>query len=387
MTGVLHLVTGEFPPDTGGVSDYSASVARELAARGVTVHVWCTSRGEPSSVAGVRVHRVAGWSAPHFEFLDREMDDADPHAPLLVQWVPHAYGRRSLNIAFCRWVRRRGRRGQPVDLMVHEPFLAFREGSLRQDAAAVVHRLMVSMLLSVARRVWVSIPAWAAHLRPWTFGRRVPFCWLPVPSSIPVVSDPDAVAALRGRLGLADRLVIGHFGTYDGNARQLLRRLVPAVLQAVPGAAVLLIGRDSETYLEKNRPDLDPDEPSSNGRIMATGVQPPQSVSLHLQICDLMLQPYIDGASTRRSTLMAALAHGRPVVTTFGRLSEPLWQECGAVHTVPVDTAALIEATALLAGDAPRRQWLGEAGRSLYESRFALEHMIRALCSNDCIAA
>ena len=33
-----------------------------------------------------------------------------------------------------------------VELMVHEPFLAFREGSWRQDLVALVHRLMITVL-------------------------------------------------------------------------------------------------------------------------------------------------------------------------------------------------------------------------------------------------
>src|SRR5690606_9406972 len=195
-----HLITGEFPPAPGGVSDYTAAVALGLAAAGDAVDVWCPAPGA-SPGPGVTVHPIAGqWDARDLRRLDAELDRCPRPRRLLVQWVPHAFGRRSLNVAFCRWIRRRGRRGDWIELMVHEPFLAFREGSFKQDVGAAVHRVMAMLLLSVAQRVWVSIPAWAVCLRPWALGRRIPFQWMPVPSNVPVVSDPIAVAELRARL-------------------------------------------------------------------------------------------------------------------------------------------------------------------------------------------
>ena len=38
---VLHILTGEYPPQPGGVGDYCALVAAGVAAEGRGVHVWC----------------------------------------------------------------------------------------------------------------------------------------------------------------------------------------------------------------------------------------------------------------------------------------------------------------------------------------------------------
>ena len=77
--------------------------------------------------------------------------------------------------------------------MVHEPYLAFGEGSWKQNGVAAVHRLMTMVLLSAARRVWMSIPAWEASWRPYALGRPLSFHWLPVASNIPVIDDPARV--------------------------------------------------------------------------------------------------------------------------------------------------------------------------------------------------
>ena len=289
-----------------------------------------------------------------------------------------------MNVGFCRWVRMRAHHGDIVDLMVHEPFLAFREGPLRYDLVAGVHRAMATMLLGVARRVWVSIPAWADRLRPWVLGRSPSFCWLPVPSTLSVTADVDLLAQVRSAVRGSHDLVIGFFGTYDATARRLLQTIAPQLIRALPGARLLLLGRGSDSTsadLRQRCPDL-------QDRVLGAGALAADALSAHLQACDLMVQPYVDGASTRRSTLMAALAHGVPVVTTTGRLSEPFWIGSPAVSAVAAgDVEGLIHATVALAGDAHRRQRQSATALETYAARFDVSHVIRALREDQCTSA
>lgn len=383
MTHGWHLVTGEFPPAPGGVSDYTRAVAEGLAAAGESVDVWCPgASGRSDDPAGVRVHRSAGrWTAEDIRQFDDALNATPVPRRLFVQWVPHAFGQRSMNLGFCRWVRRRARRGDVVDLMVHEPFLPFREGALRHDLVAGVHRIMAAMLLGAARRVWVSIPAWAAALRPWTLGRTPSFCWLPVPSTLAVTSDEGLLARVRSSVHSADGLVVGHLGTYDAPTRRQLHAIVPGLMRALGDARLLLLGRGSDAaagHLREAFPDL-------RDRVAGSGGLGSPELSAHLRACDVMVQPYVDGASTRRTTLMAALAHGVPVVTTLGRLSEPFWSGSPAVSAVAVgDTEGLIHAAVTLAGDPARRQRQAVSARDAYEARFALPHVIRALREDRC---
>jgi len=286
-----------------------------------------------------------------------------------------------MNLGFCRWVRTRAQQGDIVDLMVHEPFLAFREGALRHDLVAGVHRVMATMLLSVARRVWVSIPAWADRLRPWMLGRTPSFCWLPVPSTLAVTADVDLLAKVRLTVRGSHDLVIGHFSTYDANARRLLQTLVPHLMRALAGSRLLLLGRGSDLTAA----DLRQRFPELQDRVFGVGALAADELSAHLLACDLMVQPYVDGASTRRSTLMAALAHGVPVVTTVGPLSEPFWISSPAVSAVAAgDVEGLIHAAVALASDSHRRQRQSATARETYAARFDVPHVIRALREDRC---
>ena len=381
-----HLITGEFPPQPGGVSDYTLSVARGLASAGESVHVWCpTTSGPVPQVPGVVVHATAGtWSRDDIARVDLELDATPRPRRLLVQWVPHAYGQRSMNVGFCRWVRRRGRRGDVVELMAHEVSLGFGEGSWKQDVAATVHRFMVSLLLSASRRVWVSIPAWVDRMRPYAFGRQIEFCWLPVPSNVPVVSDAAAVLGTRASHAAPDGTLVGHFGTYALGSRRALEPLLERVASESTSTSFVLMGRESDAFRE----ELVTRHPELAARVHATGGLPADALSVVLQACDVVAQPYGEGVSSRRGTLMAALAHGLPVVTTEGRLSETIWRESGAVRLVPPgDPDAAARAIVTLYHDAGERARLGSAARALYAARFDLSHTIDALIAQSRRAA
>lgn len=366
-TAAWHLITGEYPPQRGGVGDYTALLAGALAAAGAEVHVWCPGpEPGPADQTGVTVHRELGrLTGADLARAGKLLDACPGPRRLLVQWVPHSFGRRSLNVAFAWWLWRRAVHGERIELMVHEPFLAFREGSWRQDAAALVHRLMATLALRASRRVWLSIPAWESYLQPWTLGRRLPFAWLPVPANVPVVHDADRVRAVRQRYA-ADGSLVGHLGTYGSATTELLLPTVRALVER--GVHVLLLGHGSERYAAE--------------RVVTMGSLPAGELSVHLQACDVLLQPFVDGVSGRRTSAMAGLAHGIPLVTTSGRLSEPLWADSGAVRLAR-DVPGLVQAVADLLADAPSRARLGAAGAALYQQHFAVEHTVRALQDSD----
>jgi glycosyltransferase involved in cell wall biosynthesis len=144
---------------------------------------------------------------------------------------------------------------------------------------------------------------------------------------------------------------------------------------------VLLLGRSGETFAE----DLRSRTTRAAHRITAIGGVPSATVSVHLQACDLLVQPYIDGVSSRRGTMMAALAHGIPTVTTTGRLTERLWQSSGAARLIAAgDLEALLDAVVELAGDPAARERYASSARALYDNHFDLSRTVRALRSDAC---
>ena len=374
------IITGEYPPQPGGVSDFTAILARALAADSEEVDVWCPGQEPaPTDEDGVRVHRAMGaFAMSDLLEVQRKMPGYGASRRVLVQWVPHAYGQRAMNLGVCLWIWWRSvRQRDRVELIVHETFLEFSSG-WKQRAVALVHRLMTVILFRAVVRIWVTVPGWATRLRPFLLSRRVPFQWLPVPSGVPVVDEPALTDATRTALGGRDAVRVGHFGTYGKHVVALLRPLIRELLARDPRIVVVLMGRGSTSF----RQALVDEAPEFAPRIAATGGLPAESLSIHLRACDIMLQPFPDGVSSRRSSAMAGIAHGVPLLTTRGNQTEPVWEGVAGVALVDVDDAMDgVPAVLRWAADAELRRVAGATVRDLYAREFSLERMLSRLRS------
>ena len=372
-----HILTGEYPPQRGGVSDYTAQLARSLADAGDRVEVWAPpdgAEGSDSGAPGIIVHRLPDWFGPKsLLHLTRALNRSPAPRRLLVQYVPRAFGWKGANLPFCVWLRLRRR--DSIWVMFHE--VMFRaEGDRRASrlALAAVNRWMAILVAGAAERAFVSIPGWRPMIEP-LLRKGASVTWLSVPSAIPVLEDPMATAAIRKRYAAGHPLV-GHFGTYGTVVGALLERTLEK-LAAVSDCHVLLLGDRSDAACRA----LTSAHPSLAGRLFGTGRLTAEDVSRHVAACDLMLQPYPDGISSRRTSAMVALSHGRAIVTTTGWLTESLWAESGAAVLVPVDSDQLAAAVAEMLFDVTRRDAIGRRAAALYDARFHVRHAVSALRS------
>jgi glycosyltransferase involved in cell wall biosynthesis len=196
-----------------------------------------------------------------------------------------------------------------------------------------------------------------------------------VPSNVPIVSDPRGIAAIRKQY-IGQGALLGHFGTFNPVVTSMLIAIVPPLLRRSNGASLLLIGGGSHAFRERlirEFPDLD-------GRVHAAGHVDTASLSLHLSACDVLIQPYPDGVTTRRSTVMAALAHGLSTVSTTGELTEPFWLQSGALAVAPAEESdAFVERALELLESPEKRAALGESGREFYQERFDIRHIVEAI--------
>ena len=130
------------------------------------------------------------------------------------------------------------------------------------------------------------------------------------------------------------------------------------------------------TFLDR----LSSGHPGLRGRAWASGRLSPIDVAAALRACDLLLQPYPDGVTTRRTSVMAGLANGVPIVTTDGALTEGVWRETGATTLVPAEDAMQCVETVRRLIDTPAdRAALGRRGRQVYATRFSIERTVEAL--------
>ncbi|MDB5311169.1 MAG: hypothetical protein JWO38_5371 [Gemmataceae bacterium] len=369
------LLTGEYPPQPGGVADYTDQVARGLTAAGDVVTVYAPARGcradDPGP--GVTVRRLPGCFGPRgLAALDTALARRPRPDRVLIQYVPHAYGWKGMNLPFAMWVAARAGRHAPVWVMFHEVAFPFRWRPPIHAVLAAAHRVMARLVAGAASRVLVSVPGWEPRLRR-LCPRLGPVEWLPIPSNIPVAADapgPVREPPARGP-------VVGHFGTYGSAVIPLLEPALCRLLGRDPQASGVLLGRGGVAY----RDDLVGRHPALAGRVVAPGELPPEAVAARLRGCDILIQPFIDGISSRRTSAMAGLANAVPLVSNFGPLSESVWAGAGGVALAAAPDPDLLGARAeeVLALPRADRAEMGRQAAALYRDRFSLEHTIARL--------
>jgi glycosyltransferase involved in cell wall biosynthesis len=362
-----HLITGEYPPAPGGVSDYTRQLAVNLAQRGQSVEIWApeASGADPDN-SGVTIHRLHSLRASNLTELAGRIASSKTRERLFVQYVPQAFGVRGMNVDLIRWLVR-----QPAELWVqfHEVAVGWYWLSPPQhQLIALVQRWMARALARRADRIFVSVEGWRRQLGD--LGERAE--WLPIPSNIPTYVPELMAARVRRELGRGPW--VGHFGTYGPG---IVRDLAPALLELADRSSdvrFLLVGRGATRFGQ----DL-----GLGDRVRFLEELPAESVSANLAACEVLLQPFPDGISSRRTSAMAGLALGIPIVTTEGHLTDSVWPASDAVALAPAGDVAALAGLVLDLLESPERgKALGERGARLYRDRFSLDRTMETLTSS-----
>jgi glycosyltransferase involved in cell wall biosynthesis len=381
MSIVWHLLTGEYPGNPsspcGGVGDYTAALAAALAAAGDAVHVWTPARS-PQMRRGVNVHVLPdAFGKGSRGALDRAIREIP--GVVLLQYVPNALGARGANLPFCLWLSRLARGGRDVRVMFHEPYfyLSWSRPWTPGNALALVQRIMARILVRGARRVYQSTDTWRRYLPGAARLRSLET--LAIPSTVPLDAPPADRDAFRRQAGATGETPLaGHFGTYGAHVARELRAILPALAARRPDVRIALVGDGGPAFLA----ELARTHPAVARCAYASGRLDPARVAAALRACDVLLQPYPDGITTRRTSAMAGIANGVPTVTTAGALTEPVWADTGAVAFVPAgDADAFVEKVDTLLRDTAAREALGRRAASAYAAHFSMDRTVAMLRS------
>ncbi|NJN84025.1 MAG: glycosyltransferase [Caldilineaceae bacterium] len=165
--------------------------------------------------------------------------------------------------------------------------------------------------------------------------------------------------------------MIGYFGFLNRSKGGLtLVRTLDQLVRGGHDAHLLMIGERVGASDATNFAYLQEVEALVHGlgleqRVRWTGSQPDAEVSADLAAMDVLLMPYADGASLRRGTLMAGLANGCAIVTTFPQSPLPELVDGEDLVYVPVANAeATAAAVSAIADNAQLTQRLRAGARA-----------------------
>ncbi|MGO9094209.1 MAG: glycosyltransferase [Bryobacteraceae bacterium] len=379
------IVTGAYPPDEMGLADYTVLVSEELAARGERVWIFAGAGPDAgrSTPAGVALRRFpAHFGLRALALMSRELGKVPQPRQVLLLYVPQAFGPRAwmqkrrfrgVPLALCLWLQTL--RGQVWTTFFEAAVVPGSNPSRSTRVLAAATRWMLNLTLRKSSRVMVATPELAHIIREVT-GKEPTTEWLPVPSTLPVRVEKARVAELRRRLlGQDGETLLGHFSSYRPAMADLLYPMVEPLLRDRAKRRLVLIGQGSEDFAARCRADW----PELAPQLMATGNLPAQQAAEHLAACDVVVEPYLDGVTTQRTSTMGPLALGCLIVTNDGPWTEPVWRESGAVALAAGPDAELL--TAKVEEVLQTRPVLGERAALLYAQRFSLGKLVNALAS------
>lgn len=336
------IVLAAAPSSEGdGIHDYTRCLARSLEA-------------EDDLRVAIRNPRCERIERLH-ELLP---GDDEGTLTMVVQYNPFSFGRWGFApwLPVKLWRLKRSSSRLRIALMVHEPFVPIDDW--RSALMGGWQRVQFFAVGAVADVVFTSIEAWTELAPP---GPLRSAYHLPVGSNLPDMRH--ARQAERERMGADDKtVVLAAFGTNHPS------RLIDYVTHAARAVGEMGV----PTILFNLGSDMPPIECGHSLEVRTPGRLEGEGVARYLAAADVFLAPFVDGVSTRRTTLMAALQHGLPVVGTDGALTDQILREApAALHLTPVgDPASFARAACELAGDPGARVAGAAQARALYANEF-----------------
>ena len=370
------LVSGEYPPDPGGVGDYTRLLGQALIARGhrCTVVTGGSSLRQIPSRAPGDPHVIAAGGNWSWRSLGRIVAAIHAHKPDVVhiQYQAGAYGMRPA-INFLPALLHRLPQVPRAVVTAHDlrlPYLLPKAGMLRRwvtgrllgDAYAVI----VTNAEDQRRLAGEGVPDRELYLARRPLASHI----IPIGSNI-APAPPEGYDRERWRhsLGVREGEVVVVFFGLPTPSKGLLE-LVQAMAATPDHVRLHIVGGEPRHSVEQDywaQVQMRIDLLWLQDRIFRIGYSDPPAVSAHLLAADIGALPFQDGASYRRGSLLAMLAHGIPLVTTRPQLPliPPIVHEEHALLVAPGDERELAEAVARLALDAELRARLAHNGRAL----------------------
>ena len=377
----IGLITGEYPPDQGGVGDFTDRLAQALTDSGHRVHIITSvpqSHAAPQGIPGrgthvkvPTVHRViARWRLGCWRQLSRLSRELDLDI-LNIQYQAAAYDMRP-GINF---VPRRPPASPVVtfhDLKV--PYLLPKAGPLREWVVRAWARRADGVIVT-NREDELTLQGAAGPVSALT---RIPI-GSNIATGPPHGYDRDTE---RARWGVySNDLLLGYFGFLNESkgGEALIRTLHQLIDDGLPAHLLKIGGRagssDPTNRAYADKVDAMMAELGLADRVHFTGYVPSEQVSASLYAVDVCVLPYRDGVSFRRGSLMACLAHGRPIVTTHPAVALPEIEDGQNMYLVEPENSMETARAVREIVDNPSLQSRLARGAQALATKFTWEHI------------
>ena len=344
----------------GGMGAYTKELAKALAKFGHRVSVLTSVLGQDGGESFALYPRVSKWGFSSWKAILTLIREIKPQI-LHLQYQAAAYGMHPA-INLLPWCLRLMR---PLLLVTfHDlrvPYLFPKAGPVRRLAIAALAKGCDGVIVT---NVGDEVEARGYGLEPYL---------IPIGSNIsPRLPPGYDREEWRARWGVKEETLLSYFGLlHESKGVETLFRALARLLEGGERVKLLMVGgkigaSDPTTTDYAHRMEVLWRELGLAKRILWTGYLDDEEVSANLLASDICVLPYKDGVSLRRGSLMAALAHGLPIMSTRpGMQVRELIEGENIVLVPPDDVEALSAKIQELAASARLRRRLGRGALAL----------------------
>ncbi|MBI2954151.1 MAG: glycosyltransferase [Chloroflexi bacterium] len=321
----ISLITPEYPPMQGGVGDYTSRLARALRDLNLDISVITTTKYALGQEVDPGVSTVSDWGFDSWRHILDQVRRRRPDV-LHIQYQTAGYGMRiainllPLRLRLCKW------RPSVVttfhDLKV--PYVFPKAGRLRQLPGALLAAFSDAVIVTNGDdfvQIGESDPIGQGFRT--RLGKR-PLRVIPIGSNIPLKPhDGYDRARWRSSLGVGgDEFLLCYFGFLNSaKGIETLLAAFETLLARGKKVKLLMVGgafgdSDPTNVAYGKRIMQTIDRSHYRERVLWTGFVGAEDVSASLLASDVCVLPFDEGASLRHGTLIAAICHGLPIVTT-----------------------------------------------------------------------
>lgn len=369
----IGFISGEFPPQRGGVGDYTCHLTQHLADRGLDIHILshCEARLSDERIVDecIRLHpRISHWGGRAL-LQSRAWADEWKLDLVHLQYQTAAYGMSPWVHFLPQFLR------PPTITTFHDlraPYLFPKAGPLRD--------LSVRWLARSSSGIILTGPKERESLAPHPHS-----CEIPVGSNIlaPLPADFDTVSTRAKYAARRDDFVLAHFGfAHESKGftdllavlSHLRQSGVPTILWFI-GALLGDADRQNRVALAQLQEEID--RLGLAPWVRMSGYLEEDQVRAALTAADVVVLPYRDGAAYHHGSLQAALHAGCAIVTTRPQNTATAFQDGVNLRLVPVaDVPALTTALHDLFLHPEKREVL-QAGALALAAEFSWENIAR----------
>jgi glycosyltransferase involved in cell wall biosynthesis len=339
-----------------GARDHATLLTEELQRRGArcTTH-WLTRTQRSARASRAEIRAWLGGLATE---LRSERPDV-----AIVHYSVFSYAHAGVPLFVRPLFGELRRAGIPTVTVAHELAYSWRSGGARGKVWALTQRAALVAVMRASAAMLVTTDERARWIESRRWLPRRPVAFAPVFSNLP----PPAAAVARARA------TVGLFGyAYDTAATPLVLDALRRVVDGHGEARLLLLGAPGGGSSAGRRWREAADARGLADALSFTGTLSAQELSDALASCELLLFGASAGPSSRKGTLAASLASGRPVVAVDG---PNRWEELagsGAALIVAPNADALARAVGGLLADEAEREAQGARARAFSRERMSV---------------